>query len=191
MPHETFDAAEEPSAANSGHVIVVGASAGGVEALQELVRELPVDLAAPMIMVLHIHPRSKSFLPEILSAAGLLAASHAVDGERMEAGHIYVAPPDHHLIIERHHIHLGIGPKENYQRVLRDIRHWISPQRTCTNYSTFGHLDNWPARPSESRKSRTASGASASWITSRLCRSGGENFAALANPFGPEVLLMS
>lgn len=116
MPSEEFDATQEPAAASYRHVIVVGASAGGVEALQAVARGLPADLAAPVIVVLHVHARSKSFLPEILSAAGSLAASHAKDGERMNAGHIYVAPPDHHLIIERNHIHLGIGPKENYQR---------------------------------------------------------------------------
>lgn len=97
-------------------VIVIGASAGGVEALQQVVGGLPASLGAPVFVVLHVHARSKSFLPEILSAAGPLPAAHAVDGAAIENAHLYIAPPDHHLIVERDHMHVGLGPKENYQR---------------------------------------------------------------------------
>jgi two-component system chemotaxis response regulator CheB len=94
----------------------VGASAGGVEALQELVSTLPSDLRAAVFVVLHVAPRSRSHLPEILSRSGKLPAVHATEGMRIEQGRIYVAPPDHHLVVERDHVHLSLGPKENHQR---------------------------------------------------------------------------
>ena len=105
-----------PSVHHGSRVIVIGASAGGVEALQQLVHGLPANFGAPVFVVMHVHARSRSFLPDILSAAGPLPALHAKDGARMENGQIYVAPPDHHLMIERDHMHVGMGPKENYQR---------------------------------------------------------------------------
>lgn len=97
-------------------IIVIGASSGGVEALQSVVRSLPADLPAAVFVVLHVAPRARSFLPEILSAAGPLPASSAEEGLPIERGHIYVAPPDHHLLLQPGHMHLGLGPKENHQR---------------------------------------------------------------------------
>lgn len=97
-------------------IIVIGASAGGVEALTQLMRTLPGELPAAVFVVIHLHPRSSSALPAILGRSGPLPAAHPVDGAPIEHGHIYVAPPDHHLIIEPGHVHLGIGPKEQHQR---------------------------------------------------------------------------
>lgn len=97
-------------------VIVIGTSAGGVEALQKLVRQFPKDFPAAIFVVMHTSARTRSYLPEILSSSGVLPAMHPLDGEPIEPGHIYVAPPDHHLLIERDHIHLGIGPKEQHHR---------------------------------------------------------------------------
>ena len=84
-------------------VIVVGASAGGVEALRSLVSGLPAGLPAAVFIVLHIPPEAGSVLPELLSRAGPLPAIHAPEGEaglRFERGHIYVAPPDRHMLID-------------------------------------------------------------------------------------------
>lgn len=97
-------------------IIVIGASAGGVEALQEVVGSFPADLPAAVFVVVHMFPRSRSLLPEILSAAGPLSACHPKDGELIQPGRIYVAPPDHHLKLALDHIHLGTGPKEQHQR---------------------------------------------------------------------------
>ncbi|MBV8071801.1 MAG: chemotaxis protein CheB [Acidobacteriaceae bacterium] len=102
--------------ASKHDVIVVGASAGGVEALQELVRGLPAEFPAALFVVLHLEARTKSFLPEILTKAGPLHARHATDGASIEHGRIYVAPPDCHLVIERGHMHLTSGPKEQHHR---------------------------------------------------------------------------
>ena len=80
-------------------IIVVGASAGGVEALTELVRGLPPDFPASVFVVCHFPPGGRSVLPEILTRAGPLPATHAADGKAFRPGHIYVAPPDRHMLL--------------------------------------------------------------------------------------------
>lgn len=74
-------------------IIVIGASAGGFEATQRLVRSLPSDLPAAVFVTLHIFERSESILPALLNGSGALPAAHAFDGEPIRAGRIYVAPP--------------------------------------------------------------------------------------------------
>jgi two-component system chemotaxis response regulator CheB len=97
-----------------GHdLVVVGASAGGVEALSTLVHSLPADLPAALFVVLHMPNGRTSFMAHILARAGKLQAAHAEDGERIVHERIYVAPPDRHLLIKRGHVHLVAGPKEN------------------------------------------------------------------------------
>jgi two-component system chemotaxis response regulator CheB len=101
----------------AGHdIIVIGASAGGVEALRQLVNDLPADLPAALFVVLHIPPQSPSILPYLLERAGKLKAEHPQDGARIEHGHIYIAPPDRHLLVERNLIRVTHGPKENRYR---------------------------------------------------------------------------
>ena len=97
-------------------IIVVGASAGGVETLKVLASGLPANFPAAIFIVLHISPRTKSYLPHILSNAGPLPAEHPDDGATIQMGRIYVSPPNHHLLVERDHIHLSSGPKENSHR---------------------------------------------------------------------------
>jgi two-component system, chemotaxis family, protein-glutamate methylesterase/glutaminase len=94
-------------------IIVIGASAGGVEALALLARTLPSDLAAAIFVVVHVAPWAPSGLPQILSRNGPLPAWHARNHERIEHGRIYVAPPDYHLLLEQDHTFLWKGPKEN------------------------------------------------------------------------------
>ncbi len=96
--------------------IVIGASAGGVEALIAVVRGLPRDLPAALFVVLHVPPDGESVLPHILSHAGSLPAAHPQDGDLIEDGHIYVAPPDYHLLVERDHVRVVRGPRENRYR---------------------------------------------------------------------------
>ncbi|MDG4825812.1 chemotaxis protein CheB [Asanoa sp. WMMD1127] len=98
------------------HVIVAGASAGGVEALRAMVAGLPADLPAAVLIVLHVPRTSPSALPAILSRAGKLPAHTARDGETLEHGHIYVAPADHHLLVLDHRLRLSRGPSENGHR---------------------------------------------------------------------------
>jgi two-component system, chemotaxis family, protein-glutamate methylesterase/glutaminase len=100
-----------------GHdIIVVGASAGGVEALVTLGRTLSEDLPAAIFVVLHIPAEVPSMLPRLLSRSGSLLAVHAIDGAAIEYGRIYVAPPDHHLLVERGKMRVVRGPKENRHR---------------------------------------------------------------------------
>ncbi|MCU0518702.1 MAG: chemotaxis protein CheB [Oscillatoria sp. Prado101] len=104
-----------------GHdIIVIAASAGGVEALTKLASGLPKNLPAALFVVLHIPPQADSVLPRILSRTGTLPASHPIDGQTIERGRIYVAPPDRHLLLGRGHIHLAKGPKENGHRPAAD-----------------------------------------------------------------------
>jgi two-component system chemotaxis response regulator CheB len=97
-------------------VIVVGTSAGGVQALQALVAQLPPELPAAVLVVLHLMPQANSVLADILDRAGPLPASQARDGERLERGHVYVGPPDFHLLLRGDAIHLSAGPRENGHR---------------------------------------------------------------------------
>ncbi len=100
-----------------GHdIIVVGASAGGVEALKELVAHLPPDLPAVVFVVVHVPAYHTSAMPNILTRASPLEAVHPQDGETIQPGCIYVAPPDQHLLINNGHIHLSRGPRENGHR---------------------------------------------------------------------------
>ncbi|GAA0282252.1 chemotaxis protein CheB [Cryptosporangium japonicum] len=97
-------------------LVVVGASAGGVESLRAVVRGFPPDLPAAVLVVLHTTPGGSSVLASILDWAGPLPASTAVDGDELLPGHIYVAPPDHHLTVLDGRCSLSRGPQENGHR---------------------------------------------------------------------------
>jgi two-component system chemotaxis response regulator CheB len=102
---------------STGHdVVVVGASAGGVEALSRLVRDLPPDFRAAVFVVLHVPASGTSVLPAILDRHGSLHAAHAVDGEDVKPGRIYVAPPDRHVLVHGSSVRVERGPKENGAR---------------------------------------------------------------------------
>jgi two-component system chemotaxis response regulator CheB len=101
-------------------LIVVGASAGGVEPLVTLASTLPQDLAAAVFVVLHIPARGHSLLAPILDRAGPLRASAAADCEAIEHGRIYVAPPDCHLSLDGV-IHVLKGPRVNRNRPSVDV----------------------------------------------------------------------
>ena len=99
--------------AMSERAIAIGASAGGIEALRDVVSRMPSDLSAPVFLVVHIPPFVASSLPEIISNAGPLPAVHPKDGTKIRTGSIYVAPPDHHLLIDEGYVGVKKGPKEN------------------------------------------------------------------------------
>jgi two-component system chemotaxis response regulator CheB len=97
-------------------LIVIGASAGGVEALQRLIADLPADLPAAVCIVLHLSPEAPSLLPRILRRNSKLPVLHPIDGEPLVAGRVYVATPDHHLLVEDGHLMVTRGPRENRHR---------------------------------------------------------------------------
>jgi two-component system, chemotaxis family, protein-glutamate methylesterase/glutaminase len=101
----------------AGHdIVVIGGSAGGVEALRRLCMGLPRDLPAAVFAVIHISPTSRSVLPDLLSRAGPLPARHPSDAETIQPGTIYVAPPDFHMLVRDGHVILRRGPHENRSR---------------------------------------------------------------------------
>ena len=113
--------------------IVIGASAGGVHALSTLVAELPANLPAAVFIILHVPADVPSLLPGILSRDSRLVVAHAVNGEEIRRGRIYVAPPDNHLLIEDGHVRLVHGPKENLHRpsidaLFRSAARWSGPR---------------------------------------------------------------
>jgi two-component system, chemotaxis family, protein-glutamate methylesterase/glutaminase len=97
----------------SNYLVVIGASAGGIEALRQVVSGLPPDFPAPICVVVHTSPHGPGLLDAILTRAGALTATNAVNGERLRPGHIYVAPPDFHLVIEPGTVRVTKGPREN------------------------------------------------------------------------------
>lgn len=99
----------------TGRLFVIGASAGGVQALRTLAAGLPPDFPSALLVVLHVgaHP---SILPEVLAWAGPVPVSHAVDGEIVRPGHIHIAPPDRHMLLEGDKLRLTRGPKEHHAR---------------------------------------------------------------------------
>jgi two-component system chemotaxis response regulator CheB len=100
-------------------VIVIGASSGGVSALLELVAAFPSNLNAVVGVVLHVGSQH-SILPELLSRRAPWKALHPKDGEPLEGGKIYVAPPDHHMLFTEDTVRLSRGPRENHARPALD-----------------------------------------------------------------------
>ncbi|HEX2189237.1 MAG TPA: chemotaxis protein CheB [Longimicrobiaceae bacterium] len=100
-----------------GHdIVVIGASAGGVEALSALFSLIPPDTPACFFVVLHVPDRGTSALPGILSRRSRFAVVHARDGDPVEPGRVYVAPPGSHLLVKRGRVRLVRGPRENGAR---------------------------------------------------------------------------
>lgn len=105
-------------AATSDHMlIVVGASAGGMQALKKLVAQLASVLPAPVFIVTHMSPDTTGeALVRALDEAGPLPCQHAAHGERFMPGTIYVAPSDRHMLIDEGRILITKGARENRSR---------------------------------------------------------------------------
>lgn len=98
----------------TGHdIIVIGASAGGLKALSAVLSELPADLAAAVFVVQHLAADRESYLPKLLADVTDLPVSSPVDDEVFSLGHVYVAAPDHHLLLSDDHVRVMRGPQEN------------------------------------------------------------------------------
>jgi two-component system chemotaxis response regulator CheB len=100
-----------------GHdIIVIGASAGGIEAISDLLVQLPENLQAAIFIVIHIPSESPSMLAEIFNRRTPLTSVEAKNGEEIKYGYIYVAPPGHHLLLKDGIMITSRGPKENRAR---------------------------------------------------------------------------
>ena len=97
-------------------IIVIGASAGGVETIREVVRGLPPELPAAVFVVLHLPPEPRSVLPEILARDSRLPVSHPEDHEAIRQGRVYVAPTDHHMLLTEDTVRVVLGPHHNRHR---------------------------------------------------------------------------
>jgi two-component system chemotaxis response regulator CheB len=103
------------------NIIVVGASAGGLDPLRTILEPMPPDLQAAIFIVTHLSPLSPGLMPQILQKSTLLEVIAAEDGNPIVPGRVYVAPPDRHLLLEPGRTRLTRGPKENRQRPAIDV----------------------------------------------------------------------
>jgi two-component system chemotaxis response regulator CheB len=100
-------------------IVVIAASAGGLVPLRQIIATLPAPCSAAVFVVMYIgtHP---SRLLGLLSSSGRWSASFARDGDLIEVGHVYVAPPDHHMVLGPVRIRLNQGPKVHHARPAAD-----------------------------------------------------------------------
>jgi two-component system chemotaxis response regulator CheB len=97
-------------------IMVIGGSAGATQPLKQILGRLPVDLPAAVFIVLHLPAQGIGFLATVASGVGKLPVRQAENGMKIEPGHVYLAAPDHHLLLSANHIQLGRGPRENMVR---------------------------------------------------------------------------
>lgn len=97
-------------------LIVIGASAGGVEAMRAVLAQLPADLPAALVAILHLAPTMRSELPQILARTSSMPTAFVQDGEPLEPGRLYVAPPDRHVLVQGDGLCLSDGPRINLAR---------------------------------------------------------------------------
>jgi two-component system chemotaxis response regulator CheB len=114
LDEEAFGPSSGESSARNRWIIVIGASAGGIEPLRRIAGDLPPNLHAAVFVVLHVG--QTSYLPEILDCTASLKTSEAVNGATFKPGNIYVAPPGFHLLLHDGHMMLRRGPRENLAR---------------------------------------------------------------------------
>jgi two-component system, chemotaxis family, protein-glutamate methylesterase/glutaminase len=97
-------------------IIVIGSSAGGIEALQRVLAPLPVNLPASVFVCQHQANSERPLLVDVLKRSTPLRVGWAAQGERLEHGRVYVAPPDLHMMFADDHLSLRRGPRENFAR---------------------------------------------------------------------------
>jgi two-component system chemotaxis response regulator CheB len=102
-------------------IVVIGASAGGVQALIRMVHALPLRFPAAIFVVLHTSPSGPGLLDKVLNRTDGTRARYAHDGMKTEPGKIYIAPPDFHMLLEPQRLRIVRGPKQNGNRPAIDV----------------------------------------------------------------------
>ena len=102
-------------------IVVIGASAGGIEAVRQIASQLRQDIPAAVFVVVHLSPDSSGLLPTILNRRSRVPAHQPEDKETIEPGQIYVAAPDRHMMLEAGRVRMSRGPKHNRHRPAIDL----------------------------------------------------------------------
>src|SRR5262245_14981732 len=96
-----------------GNLVVIGGSAGAVDVIRRIVARLPHELNAAVCIAIHIAPNSPRALAEMIGGQADIPVNFATDGEAVRHGHVYIAPPDWHLLVDGERLKLTRGPREN------------------------------------------------------------------------------
>lgn len=80
-------------------IVALAASAGGLQAISTLLAALPIDFPVPILVVQHLSPHQPSLMVDILTRRIALPVTQAVEGDTLRPGHVYLAPPDRHLVV--------------------------------------------------------------------------------------------
>jgi two-component system chemotaxis response regulator CheB len=102
-------------------VVAIVASAGGISAIERVLAQLPADLDAALVILLHLMPQQRSMLPAILARSTTLHVKQAEDGDQLTAGIAYVAPPDAHLRVEGNELRLDASEVVHHVRPSADV----------------------------------------------------------------------
>ena len=100
----------------SRDLVVIGASIGGIETIPTLLAQLPDGFPAAVLIVQHVSPGRENRLAALFTRSCKLPVVDAKDKEPIQVGHVYLAPPDHHLLVVEGHMRVGRGPRENRSR---------------------------------------------------------------------------
>jgi two-component system chemotaxis response regulator CheB len=109
------------AAATAFNVVVIGASAGGLSAVGQVLQTLPPDFPAAVIVVQHLLPDRRSYSVPLLAEHTELSIKQAEEGDRLRPGMIYVAPPDSHLLLRKGVVELGHGAQVRFSRPSIDV----------------------------------------------------------------------
>ncbi len=104
-------------------VVAIGASAGGIEALSDLMSYLPVDTGMAFLLVQHLDPKHHSLLTELLARKTAMSVTEVSDGLKVRPNHIYVIPPNASISISDHTLHLG--PREETRELHMSVGHFM------------------------------------------------------------------
>jgi two-component system, chemotaxis family, protein-glutamate methylesterase/glutaminase len=113
---QTLTQAHEQVATHERDIVVIGCSAGGVEALPRILQQLPPSLPAAVFIVQHLAPTGTPYLAGILERSAIIPVAWAEQGAPIKHGRVLIAPPDTHLLLLERHVHLAGGPRENHSR---------------------------------------------------------------------------